>query len=58
MGEITVLSKASTKSRSLRTTVPISIVRQFNLSEGDLLNWEMSAENGEIIIIVKPITRR
>ena len=54
MGEITTLTKASTKSESLRTTVPAGIVKQFSLTEGDKLNWTLKAENGELIIIVKP----
>jgi len=55
LGEITVLTKATTKSKSLRTTIPIGIVKQFNLSKGDKLNWEFKAEGNEIVIIVKPI---
>jgi len=57
MGEETILTKATTKSKSLRTTVPMGIVKQFNLSEGDKLNWEIKAENGNLIIVVKPIKR-
>ena len=57
MGEITVLTKATPESKSLRTTTPIGIVKQFNLSEGDKLNWEIRAEGGELIIVVKPIKR-
>jgi len=55
MGEITILTKATTKSKSLRTTIPIWIVKQFNLSEGDKLSWKFRVEEGELIIIVKPI---
>jgi bifunctional DNA-binding transcriptional regulator/antitoxin component of YhaV-PrlF toxin-antitoxin module len=55
LGEITLLTKATSKSNSLRTTIPIGIVKQFNLSEGDELYWEIRAENGELIIIVKPL---
>ena len=55
MGEITVLTKATSKSKSLRTTIPMGIVKQFNLSEGDKLNWEIKAEGGELIIVVKPV---
>jgi bifunctional DNA-binding transcriptional regulator/antitoxin component of YhaV-PrlF toxin-antitoxin module len=57
MGEITVLTKATLKSKSLRTTIPVGIVRQFNLSEGDKLNWEIKAEEGELIIVVRPLKR-
>jgi bifunctional DNA-binding transcriptional regulator/antitoxin component of YhaV-PrlF toxin-antitoxin module len=55
MGEITVLSKATTKSGSLRTTIPMGIVRQFNLTQGDRINWEIRAEDGKLIIVVKPL---
>ena len=58
MGEVTVITKATTKGRSLRTTIPIGIVRQFNLSEGDKLNWENRAENGDLIIVVKPLKEK
>jgi hypothetical protein len=54
-GEITVLSIASPNSKSLRSTVPMSIVKQFGLSSGDKLNWQIKAQGDEIIIIVKPI---
>jgi len=55
MGEITVLTKATSKSKSLRTTIPMGIVKQFNLSEGDKLNWEIRVEGGELIIVVRPL---
>jgi len=58
MAEITALTKATAKSNSLRTTIPIGIVKQFNLLEGDKLNWEIRAEGGELIIVVKPLKER
>jgi len=58
MGETTTLTKASTKSESLRTTVPAGIVKQFSLNEGDKLDWTLKAENGELIIKVKPIPKK
>lgn len=39
MGEITYLTKAASKSQSLRTTVPMSIVKQFKLTEEDKIDW-------------------
>jgi len=57
MGEKTVLSKVTPKTNSLRTTVPIFIVRQFNLKEGDMLNWELNVIDGELTIIVKPVKK-
>ena len=53
-----MLTKATSKSKSLRTTIPVGIVRQFNLSEGDKLNWEIRAEGGELIIIVKSLKEK
>jgi len=54
-GENTVLSGATTNSKSLRATVPIGIVRQFGLKEGDEINWQIKAEGGELVIHAKPI---
>jgi len=50
-----VLTKATPKSRSLRTTVPTGIVKQFDLSEGDKLRWEIKAKDGDLIIVVTPL---
>ena len=55
MGEITTLTKAATNTTSLRTTVPASIARQFNLKDGDRLDWSLRAEGDKMIILVKPI---
>lgn len=55
MGELTNLNKATSKNESLRTTVPRSIIKQFNLTENDQLEWNLLAEGGELIIHVKPI---
>lgn len=54
MGEITTLTRAATKTTSLRTTVPASIARQFNLKDGDKLDWSLRAEDGEMVIVVTP----
>lgn len=58
MGEITTLTKAATRTTSLRTTVPASIVRQFDLESGDRLDWSLKVESGEMIIVVKPMKTR
>jgi antitoxin component of MazEF toxin-antitoxin module len=57
MGEETTLTKAATKTTSLRTTVPASIVRQFNLKDGDKIDWTLKVANGEMIIVVTPIKK-
>jgi antitoxin component of MazEF toxin-antitoxin module len=51
------ISLATTKRESLRTTVPMSIVKQFNLKTGDKLDWSFNVKNGEMIIIVTPIKK-
>jgi len=55
--EITVLSLASPNGRSLRTTVPMSIVKHFKLKEKDRLKWEIYAENSKLLILLKPLKR-
>ena len=54
MGFKTTIAKASTISRSYRTTVPASIINQFNLKEGDKLDWSLSASDSSLIITVIP----
>jgi len=53
-GEVTTLTPAN-KSNSLRTTVPASVVRHFRLSKGDKLDWEFKAQNGEVVVVVRPL---
>lgn len=54
-GITTSLTPAKTKSVSLRTTVPMHIVKQFGLTANDKLSWILKVEEGELVIIVKPI---
>ena len=57
MGEITTLSKASSKIESLRTTIPQSIVRFMKLNEGDKIDWDLKAQNNKIILIVTKVEK-
>ena len=54
MGFTTTIAKASSIAHSFRTTVPAGIMNHFNLKEGDKLDWTLKADNGELIVIVKP----
>ena len=54
MGFKTTIAKASTISNSFRTTVPAAIINQFSLKDGDKLDWVLKAENGNLIVLVKP----
>ena len=53
MGFKTTIAKASTIANSYRTTVPAAIMNQFNLKEGDKLDWNLKVENGKLLILVK-----
>lgn len=57
MGFKTTIAKASTISNSFRTTVPAAIINQFNLKDGDQLDWELKAENGNLIVIITPFKK-
>jgi antitoxin component of MazEF toxin-antitoxin module len=55
MGDVTSLTKAATNTTSLRTTVPASIVKQFDLKESDQLEWVLVAKaEGKMGIEVIP----
>jgi hypothetical protein len=53
MGEITTLALNSPKKASLRTTIPMFIVKQWGLQAGDKLDWSLEARKDEIVILVK-----
>jgi antitoxin component of MazEF toxin-antitoxin module len=55
MGKLTKLTPATSKKESLRTTVPRSIVQQFDLTSGDSLDWKLEVRNGQLIIVVSPV---
>ena len=55
VGEITVATNASSKFASLRTTIPMSIVRQWKLTGGDKLDWEWKVINGQMALVVSKV---
>jgi len=55
-GETTTLTRATSKSDSLRITVPAGIARQFKLKEGDKLEWEIVPRKNKLVIVVTPIS--
>jgi hypothetical protein len=54
-GDITFVAKANSRSKSLRTTIPASVVRQFGFKEGGRLLWKMEVEDNKLIIKIKPL---
>jgi hypothetical protein len=58
MGEITTLALNSPKRASLRTTIPMFIVKQWGLHAGDKLDWSLEARRDEMVILVKKAETR
>lgn len=42
-------------THTLRTTVPIALVRMLSLKEGSLLEWDMEIKDGKMVVFVRPI---
>jgi hypothetical protein len=55
MGEVTTLAKNSPNFASLRTTLPINIVKQWNLRPGSQLDWSWEVVNGEMVLVVRKV---
>jgi hypothetical protein len=53
MGEETTLSLNSSKRSSLKTTVPMSLVKQWDLKIGDKLDWVIKICDGELVAVIK-----
>jgi hypothetical protein len=52
MGEITSVARNAKSFASLRTTVPISMVRQWKLKPKDKLYWEWEVRDRKMVVIV------
>jgi bifunctional DNA-binding transcriptional regulator/antitoxin component of YhaV-PrlF toxin-antitoxin module len=53
MGEVTTLALNAPNKASLRTTIPMFIVKQWGLKAGDKLDWLLEARKNEVIIVVR-----
>jgi len=53
MGEETTLSLNSSKRTSLRTTVPMSLVKQWKLKPRDRLDWVIKICDSELVAVIK-----
>ena len=56
MGETTTLTVAATGKESLRTTVPMSVVKQFRLKAGDKLDWTFDIKDGKMVVVVQQVS--
>jgi hypothetical protein len=52
MGEITSLALNAPNRASLRTTIPMFIVKQWELKVGDKLDWSLEARGKNQMVIV------
>lgn len=57
-GQATSLTKANKTSESLRTTVPSSVIKQFDLKEGDKLIWRFETDKHGIFIKIEPLKKQ
>jgi bifunctional DNA-binding transcriptional regulator/antitoxin component of YhaV-PrlF toxin-antitoxin module len=49
---------AQSKSKSLRTTIPAGIARQFGIDQETQLGWEIEARDNELRIVVRPVQNK
>jgi hypothetical protein len=52
MAETTTLALNALNKASLRTTIPMFIVKQWGLKSGDKLDWSFSLLDNEMIVVV------
>ena len=52
-GEITTVTVNSSKRKSLRSTIPMSVVKNMGLKVGDNLSWKYEIRNGEIVTTIR-----
>jgi bifunctional DNA-binding transcriptional regulator/antitoxin component of YhaV-PrlF toxin-antitoxin module len=53
MGELTTLALNAPNKASLRTTIPMFIVKQWGLKAGDKLDWSLEERKNEMTIVVR-----
>ena len=51
LGEVNVLTKATTTSASLRATVPTGVVKHLGLKAGDRVNWTIELIGGRKVVV-------
>jgi len=55
LGSKSIVAKASTKSPSVRATIPEEIAREMELSVGDVLDWEVEDRKNRKVMLVKKL---
>ncbi|MCP8309281.1 MAG: AbrB family transcriptional regulator [archaeon] len=55
MGKKTIVSKAATKSPSLRTTIPEQVVKELGITAGDALDWTVEKRDGKKVATIRKL---
>ena len=56
-GEITTVTVNSSKRKSLRSTIPMSVVKNMGLKSGDNLSWKYEIRDGEIVTTIRKVIK-
>ena len=52
VGEITSVSRANDTSKSLRTTIPVGVVRHLGITVGSKVHWEIKSIGGKLVAVM------
>ena len=50
-----MVTRATTTSRSLRTTIPVKIVDELGIEDGDVLDWRVEERDGHKVAVIKKL---
>lgn len=54
-GTLTAISSARSASDSLRTTIPVFVVSQLNLTTKDQLEWKVDKVDGKWVAVIEKV---
>jgi len=54
-GEITTVTVNSSKRKSLRSTIPMSVVKNMGLKVGDNISWKYEIRDSEIVTTIRKV---
>jgi antitoxin component of MazEF toxin-antitoxin module len=55
--DTTLIVRTSSKSDSLRVTIPQWVVRQMKLKAGHKMRWELEPDGDEFKLVIQPLNR-
>lgn len=54
----TKINKAKTTGKSLKTTIPITLINLLGLENGSILEWTCKIKDNKVIVCVEPSTAK